>query len=44
VTRGIIRRIRLQLDHNTAGAVDEQRRADQLARDLVDVPGEERAV
>jgi hypothetical protein len=44
VTRGIIRRVRLHLNHNTTGAVDEQRRADQLARDLVDVPGEERAV
>jgi hypothetical protein len=44
VARRIVRRIGLHLHEDAAGAVDEERRSDQLARDLVDVPGEERAV
>jgi hypothetical protein len=37
----VVGRIRLHLDHDAADAVQEERRADQRGRDLVDVAREE---
>jgi hypothetical protein len=42
VRRRILRVVGLDLDDAPADAVDEECRADQLRRDLVDAAGEER--
>jgi hypothetical protein len=37
----VVRPVGLDLDDDSADAVDEQRRADERGRDLVDLPREE---
>ena len=41
MTRGILLVVRLDLDDRAADAVDEERHADEVGRDLVHRPGEE---